>query len=134
MGRHHKDYSHLIGEKFGDREILGIIRKNTRGYSEIYAVCKCKCGRVHEVYLSKLLRNYHAHACLYCVKADKIEPNVQNKVGIRNISFSDSRQRYEVDIMRNGTRKRGVATTLSKAKALKEQFLQEFENEAKAHD
>lgn len=134
MRRRLKDYSHLIGQKFGDREILDITRKNARGYSEIYAVCKCKCGRVHEVYLSKLLRNYHAHACLYCVKADKIEPNVQNKVGIRNISFSDSRQRYEVDITRNGTRKRGVATTLSKAKALKEQFLKEFEKESAEND
>lgn len=134
MGRKLKDYSHLIGQKFGDRDVLNIIRKNTRGYSEVCAVCKCKCGRVHEVYLSKLLRNYHAHACLYCVKADKIEPNVQNNVGIRNISFSDSRQRYEVEIMRNGTRKRGVATTLSKAKALKEQFLKEFEKESAEND
>lgn len=128
------DYSQCIGKKFGDREILDIVKKQTGNQIHTFAVCKCKCGRVHEVYLSKLLRNYHAHACLYCVKADKIEPNVQNKVGIRNISFSDSRQRYEVEIMRNGTRKRGVATTLSKAKALKEQFLKEFENEMKAHD
>lgn len=36
---------------------------------------------------------------------------------------------YEVEVKRNGIRKRGYESTLSKAKELKEQFLLEFEKE-----
>lgn len=134
MGRKLKDYSHLIGQTVGDRDVLNITRKKTDRYEEPYAMCKCKCGRIDEIKLCSLLYDEHRQKCKNCANADRIKPNIQNKTGIRNISFSDSRQRYEVEIMRNGTRKRGVATTLSKAKALKEQFLKEFENEMKAHD
>lgn len=129
-----KDYSDLIGKKFGDREILDIIKKKRSGVFFRYAVCKCKCGRIHEVDLCNLQTDARAQKCRYCSKADKTEPNSQNKLGIRNISFNSAKQKYEVDVKRNRIRKRGYASTLSKAKALKEQFLKEFEKESAEND
>lgn len=131
--RRTKDYSHLIGQTFGDRKILNIIKKNNYGCNVQYAICKCKCGREHEVEVSQLLSHKYRQKCLYC-RANTTKPTVRNKLGIRNISFDEHCQVYRVDVRRNHKCKRGVATTLSKAKALKEQFLKEFENEAKAHD
>lgn len=197
MGRHHKDYSDLIGQKLGDRTILNVIRKNNRkssaygickckcgsvdavrlsdmlagnclrckacaeksrrdaclsligqkiGDREIlsvttekrddsefkYAVCKCKCGRVHNISIYDLARGI-CQRCVYCAKADTVEPNSQNKLGIRHISF-DSRQSYVVNVTRNGVRKAGRAKTLAKAKVLKERFLEEFEKESAANE
>lgn len=128
-----QNYELLIGKKFGDREILDIVKKKRSGVFFRYAVCKCKCGRIHEVDLCNLQTDARAQKCRYCGKADKTEPNSQNKLGIRNISFSSAKQKYEVEVKRNGVRKRGYACTLSKAKELKEQFLLEFEKENAAN-
>lgn len=129
-----KDYTLLIGKKFGDRKVLDIVKKKRSGVFFRYAVCKCKCGRIHEVDLCNLQTDTRAQKCRYCGKADKTEPNSQNKLGIRNISFSSAKQMYEVEVKRNGIRKRGYESTLSKAKALKERILKEFEKESAAND
>ena len=133
MTRPRNDYSYLIGQKIGDREILNVIRKKARGYSAPYAICKCKCGKVDEVVIPNLMSD-RSQKCIYCSRADKIEPRSNNKLGIKYIYFDNATQRYAVDVRRRGKRKRGSASTLAKAKQIKAQFLQEFENEMKAHD
>ena len=131
--RRTKDYSHLIGQTFGDRKVVSIIKKNKYGFNMQRAICECKCGRVNEVEVSQLLSHKYRQKCLYC-RANTTKPATRNKLGIRNISFDEHCRVYRVDVRRNHTSKRGVATTLSKAKALKEQFLKEFENEMNTHD
>lgn len=133
MTRPRNDYSYLIGQKIGDREILNVIRKKARGYSAPYAICKCKCGKVDEVVIPNLMSD-RSQKCIYCSRADKIEPHSNNKLGIKYIYFDNATQRYAVDVRRRGKRKKGSASTLAKAKQIKAQFLQEFENEMKAHD
>lgn len=49
-----RDYSLLIGKKFGDREILDVIKKKQGGEYKNFAICKCKCGSVDEVPLTRL--------------------------------------------------------------------------------
>lgn len=133
MGRKSKDYSDLIGKKFGDRTVLNVIKKLHNGQNLQYAICKCKCGREHEVKVYDLVRESR-QKCAYCAKAETIKPSVRNKLGIKNIFFDEHLQLYTVEIIRNGVKKRQSAKTLAKAKWLKEQFLKEFENKAKAHD
>ena len=123
-----KDYTLMIGKTFGDREILSISKKRVNGRSKTFANCKCKCGRTSDVQLSALL-NDDCLYCRYCSSENITKPNVSNKTGIRHISFDVSRQQYAVEIMRKGVRKRGRTNTLTEAKALKEQFLSEFEAE-----
>lgn len=133
MSRPRNDYSYLIGQKIGDREILNVIRKKARGYNAPYAICKCKCGKVEEVIIPNLMSD-RSQKCIYCSRADKIEPRSNNKLGVKYVYFDNTTQRYAVDIKRNGKRKRGSASTLTKAKILKVRLLKEFENEMKAHD
>ena len=134
MGRKLKDYSHLIGQTVGDRDILNIIRKKTDRYEEPYVICKCKCGRIDEIKLCSLLYDEHRQKCKNCANADRIKPNIQNKTGIRNISFNPRKQHYEIDIVRRGVHKRGLAKTLAEAERIKVRLLEEFENEMNAHD
>lgn len=123
----------LIGQKIGDREILSVTTEKRDGSEFKYAVCKCKCGRVHNISIYDLTRGI-CQRCTYCAKADTVEPNSQNKLGIRHISFDSRRQSYVVNVTRNGVRKAGRAKTLAKVKALKERFLEEFEKENAAND
>lgn len=120
-----KDYSHLIGETFGDRTIIAINLKERSGTIYPSATCECKCGRVHEVELSNLLHK-RSQKCTYCSRSDMTEPKANNKLGIRYIYFDSDRKLYVVQIIRNGKRKRAKASTLAKAKQIKEQFLKEF--------
>lgn len=55
-----QNYALLIGKKFGDREILDIVKKKRSGVFFRYAVCKCKCGRIHEVDLCNLQTDVRA--------------------------------------------------------------------------
>lgn len=120
-----KDYSKLIGETFGDRTIVAINLKERNGVIYPCATCECKCGRVHEVELSNLLHK-RSQKCAYCSRADMTEPKANNKLGIRYIYFDSNRKLYVVQIIRNGKRKKAKASTLSKAKQIKVQFLKEF--------
>lgn len=128
-----KDYSRLIGKRFGDRTIVAINLKERKDVIYPCATCKCKCGRVHEVELSNLLHK-RSQKCTYCSRSEMTEPKSNNKLGIRYIYFDSDRKLYVVQITRNGKRKKAKASTLAKAKRIKAQFLKEFENEMKAHD
>lgn len=120
-----KDYSRLIGKRFGDRTIVAINLKERNDVIYPCTTCKCKCGRVHEVELSNLLHK-RSQKCAYCSRADMTEPKANNKLGIRYIYFDSDRKLYVVQIIRNGKRKKAKASTLSKAKQIKAQFLREF--------
>ena len=133
MARPSKDYSALIGKKFGDRTVLSIIKKQSGKSLTKHAVCECKCGRIHEVPLYNLIYG-RAQKCQYCSRADVVQPDPSNKLGIRYIYFDYTKKLYIIQVRRNGVRKNGSARTLSKAKQIKEQFLKEFENEMNAHD
>lgn len=128
-----KDYSHLLGKQFGDRTIVAINLKERNDVIYPSATCECKCGRVHEVELSNLLHK-RSQRCTYCSRSDMTEPKANNKLGIRYIYFDSDRKLYVVQIIRNGKRKKAKASTLTKAKQIKEQFLKEFVSEAKVHD
>lgn len=128
-----KDYSRLIGKRFGDRTIVAINLKERHGVIYPSATCECKCGRVHEVELSNLLHK-RSQKCAYCSRSEMTEPKSNNKLGIRYIYFDSDRKLYVVQIIRNGKRKKAKASTLAKAKQVKAQFLKEFENEASNHD
>ena len=69
MARQTKDYSHLIGKKFGHRTILDIVQKKQYGpWAQAYAICKCKCGRIDEVKLDNL-KSGQSLGCYVCVTA-----------------------------------------------------------------
>ena len=125
MGRKLKDYSYLIGTSIGDRTVLSIIKKQSGKSLVKHAVCECKCGRIHEVPLYNLLHG-RAQKCQYCSRADVVQPDPSNKLGIRYIYFDYTKKLYIVQVRRNGVRKNGSARTLSKAKQIKAQFLREF--------
>lgn len=125
MGRKQKDYSRLIGEKFGERTVLNVITKLHNGQNQQFAICECKCGRKHEVKVYDLIRGAQ-QKCAYCAKAETVKPSTRNKLGIKNIFFDEHLQLYTVEVVRNGIKKRQSAKTLAKAKQIKTQFLREF--------
>ena len=90
-----RDYSLLIGKKFGDREILNIIQRSDSWRRGTYAVCKCKCGSVDEVPLTQLKTGRRMH-CPVCATS-----NENKSTGIRNISYNRFSNNYIVKIVRN---------------------------------
>lgn len=118
-----KDYSELIGEKFGDREVLDIVYKtyNHHGWKKAYAVCKCKCGSVDDVDISALITGRH----LQCSECSKSNSNLSTR--IRNISYDRSRDDYIVTIERKDQRVVKHAHTLDEAILIKELLLKHFD-------
>lgn len=49
-----KDYTLLLGKKFGDREVLDITRKYNGKWNAAFAICKCKCGSIDEIPMNQL--------------------------------------------------------------------------------
>jgi hypothetical protein len=122
MARQTKDYSHLIGKKFGNRTILDIVQKKQYGpWAQTYAICKCKCGRIDEVKLDNL-NSGQSLGCYVCGNA------IQNKsTGIRNISYDQSKDRFVVSMERNSQRVKKCARTLDEAILIKELLLKHFD-------
>lgn len=118
-----KDYSHLVGEKFGDREILDITYKtyNHHGWKKAYAVCKCKCGSVDDVDISALIAGRH----LQCSKCSKSTRNLSTH--IPNISYDRSHDDYIVTIERKGQRVVKHTRALDEAILIKELLLKHFD-------
>ena len=120
MGRQLKDYSYLIGQKFGDREVLKIIRKKIGSMNYPIATCKCKCGSVDDVYLS-MLRSGKGLRCSKCAKA-----NYNSSTGIPNISYDRANDNYAVTIERKDQRITRHVRTLDEAILVKESLLKHF--------
>lgn len=121
MGRQTKDYSHLIGKTFGDREILNIIRKQIGKLHTACAVCKCKCGRIDDVQIDQLTSG----RCLRCTKCADIRAN--KSTGIKNISYDRSRDSFIVTIKRNGQKVIRHVRSLDEAILTKELLLKHFD-------
>ena len=128
MGRKPKDYSHLIGQKFGDRMILDVISKeegaNSRRLRK-FAVCQCKCGRIDEVQLDGLLKGHYKRckACAY----SHISATKNKSTGIKNISYNRRSDIFVVTIRINGQRIRRCTRTLDDAILTKKLLLEHFD-------
>lgn len=121
MGRNLKDYSELIGQKFGDREVLNVFRKKIGNLNYAFATCKCKCGSVDDVYLSRL-RSGKSLQCSKCAKS-----NCNSSTGIPNISYDRSNNNYAVTIERKDQRITRHARTLDEAILIKDSLLKHFD-------
>ena len=115
-----KDYALLIGKKFGDREILDIVKKYNGRQNIMYAICKCKCGSVDEIELSKL-RAGRRRRCQACTEANR---NLSTRV--KNISYDRTRNGFVVSIERNGQKIVRRARTLDEAILIKKLLLEHF--------
>ena len=115
-----KDYSLLIGKKFGDREVLDITRKHNGKWNAAFAICKCKCGSIDEVNLSKL-RAGQRQRCRLCTSANK-----NKSTGVKNISYDRARDTFNVVIERNGEKVFRRAHTLDEAILTKKLLLEHF--------
>lgn len=115
-----QNYELLIGKKFGDREILDIIKKHKRGRSKTYAVCKCKCGSIDDVPLSQL----RAGKRLRCAKC--ADTNENKSTHMQNISYDRFNNNYVVTIARNLQKVVRRFRTLDEAILAKELLLEHF--------
>ncbi len=80
--------------------------------------------------------------CLKCITAkdsdhqrqmlqnriDRVEANRNNSIGVKNISYNRHRQKYHVEVCRNGERFRALASTLEEAIQIKEAALEFYED------
>ena len=116
-----RDYSLLIGKKFGDREILDVIKKKQGGEYKNFAICKCKCGSVDEVPLTRL-RTGQQSRCKNCASANR-----NKSTGIKNISYNRRYGNFMITIERNGQKVVRYVHTLNEAILTKKQLLKHFE-------
>lgn len=115
-----KDYTLLIGKKFGDREILDIVKKQRGKENRTFAICKCKCGSIDEVNLSKL-RSGQRQRCRLCTSVNK-----NKSTGMKNISYDRVRDTFNVVIERNGEKVFKRTRTLDEAILTKKLLLEHF--------
>lgn len=115
-----QNYELLIGKTFGDREILDIVKKQRGKENRTFAICKCKCGSVDEVNLSKL-RAGQRQRCRLCTSANK-----NKSTGMKNISYDRARDTFNVVIERNGEKVFRRTRTLDEAILTKKLLLEHF--------
>lgn len=115
-----QNYELLIGKTFGDREILDIVKKQRGKENRTFAICKCKCGSIDEVNLSKL-RAGQRQRCQSCTSLNK-----NKSTGVKNISYDRARDTFNVVIERNGEKVFRRARTLDEAILTKKLLLEHF--------
>ena len=116
-----KDYTLLIGKKFGDREVLDITRKYNGKWNAAFAICKCKCGSIDEIPMNQLKAGRRSR-CPKCA-----EKNENKSTGIRHISYDKANDDFIITIERNGQRIIKHTRTLDEAILIKTQLLNHFE-------
>lgn len=116
-----KDYTLLIGKKFGDREVLDITRKYNGKWNAAFAICKCKCGSIDEIPMNQLKAGRRSR-CPKCA-----EKNENKSTGIRHISYDKANDDFIITIERNGQRITKHTRTLDEAILIKTQLLNHFE-------
>lgn len=115
-----KDYTLLIGKKFGDREVLDITRKYNGKWNAAFAICKCKCGSIDEIPMNQLKAGRRSR-CPKCA-----ENNENKSTGIRHISYDKANDDFIITIERNGQRITKHTRTLDEAILIKTQLLKSF--------
>lgn len=67
-------------------------------------------------------------------RIDRVESNKNNSIGVKNISYNRHRQRYHVEVCRNGERFRALAVTLEEAIRIKEIALEFYKTHGHVPD
>ena len=67
-------------------------------------------------------------------RLDRVESNKNNSIGVKNISYNRHRQRYHVEVCRNGERFRALALTLEEAIRIKEAALEFYKLHGRVPD
>ena len=116
-----QNYELLIGKKFGDREILDIVKKHDGRWNQTYAICKCKCGSIDEVPLHRLKAGKQLR-CSKCADA-----NENKSTGVKNISYDRFANKIIVTIERNGQKVVRRVNTIDEAILTKKHLLKHFE-------
>lgn len=116
-----KDYTLLIGKKFGDREVLDITRKYNGKWNAAFAICKCKCGSIDEIPMNQLKAGRRSR-CPKCA-----EKHENKSTGIRHISYDKANDDFIITIERNGQRIIKHTRTLDEALSIKKKLLETFD-------
>lgn len=90
-------------------------------------LCRCSCGKEVSWRLDLVLDGRRTTCGHIKVQTDTTAFSSNKTTGIRNISWSDKKQKYFVSIKRLGRYFRGSAKTLNDAIKLKEEKLAESE-------
>lgn len=122
-----KDYSDIVGKTFGELTVLSYTEPLKENKYHRTCLCRCSCGKEVSWRLDLVLDGRRTTCGHIKVQIDTT-PFASNKTtGIRNISWSNSKQKYLVSIKRLGRYFRGSAKTLNDAIKLKEEKLAESE-------
>lgn len=122
-----KDYSDILNKTFGELTILSYTEPSKDNFYHRLCNCKCSCGKEVSKRLDWVLEG-RTTTCGHMNVQTDTAPFASNKTtGIRNISWSDKKQKYFVSIKRLGRYFRGSAKTLNDAIKLKEEKLAESE-------
>ena len=127
-----------IGTKVGEWTILEHIPKEGR----IYMKCACSCGAIREVYAPSLFKKLSmscGHLLIeeltteefqnICkdIQRKRREPNINNQLGERFISYSPSKKRYIFCIARFGVKIRRAFRTFEEAVEFKSEILDDID-------
>lgn len=126
MGRKPKDYSHLIGQKLDDWQIISISKPLMSKSSKRYTQLRNSDGVTKEVSLHNIVKRLESNSDRPDCRA--------TSTSIQNVSYSKWLNRYIVYMARNGIRKLGSSKNLEEAIKIKERFVREFEKESVAND
>lgn len=123
-----------IGKKVGEWTILKHIPKNGR----VYMKCKCSCGKIKQVYAPSLFKEI-SMSCGHVLVEEmttedfqkprkdlqrkRREPNIDNKLGERFISYNPQKRRYVFSIARFGVKVRRAYRTFEEALEFKSEIL-----------
>ena len=123
-----------IGKKVGEWTILEHIPKDGR----IYMKCQCSCGKIKQVYAPSLFKGISMSCGRVLIEEmatedfqyprkdiqrKRREPNIDNKLGERFISYSPKKRRYIFSIARFGVTVRRVYRTFEEALEFKSEIL-----------
>ena len=123
-----------IGSKVGEWTIL----EHIPGEGRIYMKCECSCGEIREVYAPSLYKRL-SMSCGHVlieemttkdfqkprkeIQRKRREPNIDNQLGERFVSYIPQKRRYIFSITRFGVEVRRAFRTLEEAVEFKSEIL-----------
>lgn len=123
-----------VGTKVGEWTILEHIPKKGR----IYMKCECSCGKIRQVYAPSLYKRLSmscGHVLIEEMTTEDFqnprkeilrkrrEPNIDNQLGERFISYSPKKRRYIFSVVRFGVEVRRAFRTFEEALEFKNEIL-----------